>query len=251
MLFVYLAYIPIWFENRLLKEVMKMADKDNTIKNFTKRINAMSSVFKSSTDEFNEIVKEAVALSWKGYDINSTVNSVLDLALVMKGLNRRALATYFVKCVPYGFSKKENRFEKKDAKKAEKLADNWEDFVNSHDWFEEAKSTDDAKPYELNVATLVQMIERRVNKADDSGTLEGQKAVETMQSLKSKLDSTINEYIKTFTAQAHSDLVMEQNAESVEDHSTIEEAALLDEEEQRLLDVLEAEQVAIAEAVNG
>ena len=218
--------------------------KDNTLKKFATRIKKQGAAFVKDTTDFNDIVKDAVRYAWQGYDINQTVNATLDLALVMKGLNRRALATYFVKCVPYGFNKKENRFDKKDAKKAAKLETTWEDYVNTHDWFEEAKSTNDAKPYELNVATLVSMIDSRVNKADDSGTLHGQGAVGTMQDLKSKLDSTINEFIKTFEAQAHSDLIIAQNADSVEDSPEEKSEKFneaLDEAEEKLLAELEAD----------
>lgn len=217
-----------------------MATKDKRLKAHLDSIKTMSKVFTKTSEQFNEIVKEGALLAHDGYDINQVVNAVLELAGVMKGLNRRSLVTWYTRAIPYTFDQKEKRFTRKDQNKAKKAEDMLV-FIANTNWFDDLQGTDDLKPYVINPDTLVNMFKSRIEKSNDTNPeFHGLKAVEVLNNLKSAVNSMLDIEIKGFEAQAHKDLVKSQS-----------ELSLVEDQEKALLAELESDaqvQQAVATA---
>lgn len=184
----------------------------------TKFYNDVKSFETGVLKDFNEIMddlsKRAPRLVREHGDIGP-VNKLLSLKV--KGLEKRALSTYFASTVPYLFDKKAKVFLKKSDKKAEKM---WtangikpeiEQIIDAG--FEQFQQAKEAAPYQFSIDAVVKAVHRHILKGKEAG----QVSEATLQVLRDRL---LNEVVEE-TAK-----LMEEKAQSV-DITTQEAVGLL------------------------
>ena len=86
------------------------------VSSFIKRVQQFKKDSETIADHLDELVESSVYITWKHGDI-SPVNAVIDATAVIKGLNRRALVTFYRDVVPFTYSTEKEQFTKSDANK--------------------------------------------------------------------------------------------------------------------------------------
>ena len=143
-----------------------MSDTNKDIQAHMVALDNFKKAFQTITVDFNDLVIESVKLYWLHGNI-SVINRTMDTLTHMKGADNRALASYYMKCVPATFDKKEGRFGKKNPATVEKMASTWAEYILAHNWYELSK-TKDSKPYELDIPALLKLVDSRLQKGADA-----------------------------------------------------------------------------------
>ena len=146
-----------------LTDVQKKAISDHMT-----ALNNMKAMFKTVTIAFNDMVINSVKLYWDNGQI-AVVNRTMDTLQSMKGADNRALVSYYKKCIPAMLDKETGRFTKKNPKQAESMLDTWAEYILEKNWYELSK-TKTSKPYDLDIAVVLKMVESRLTKGKEAET---------------------------------------------------------------------------------
>ena len=160
----------------------------SNVSKFLAKVKRFHKTAENFSEKFDGIVLESVELLWEHGNIE-TINSVIEASKHIKGIDRRALVTFYRECVPYSFSK-EGIFGKKDKKRAAEMADTWKPFILSHNWYDFSKVSE-AKAYKFDVDALINLVHKRLEKAQESGQLSAAK----LSVLRAKLDGEVNTFL--------------------------------------------------------
>ena len=170
----------------ILTDIQKQAIKDHNAS-----LKAIKETFKNVTVDFNDIVINAVKLLWDNGQI-SVVNRTMDTLQHLKGADNRALATYFMKCIPHTFDKEQGRFGKKNPMTAKKMDDTWGEFILTNDWYDESK-VKSSKPYELTSDKVIQLVASTLKKGRESEKGD-QVTNELLDAIAVGINKVLNEY---------------------------------------------------------
>lgn len=170
------------------------------VSSFLARVNQFKKDSESIAQHLDELVETSVYITWKHGDI-SPVNAVIAACAVMKGLNRRALVTFYRDVVPFIYSTEHEQFTKADANKVTAMGGilgNGQDDACGPKIMEILASTlwhsfnkeKVAKPYVFNVQRIISALNDQLRKGLNSRSLD--------RAALTKLNNTVGALVKEF-----------------------------------------------------
>lgn len=183
----------------------------DTVPRFIERVTNFKTHAAIEAGRLDELVETSVYLTWKHGDI-SPVNAVIDATSVIKGLNRRALVTFYRDVIPFTYSTEKEQFTKADSNKVQamggQLGNGHDDAcgkqvmlkIESTTWHSFNKERV-AKPYVFNVQRIIGGLTAQLRKGYSGKSLHRDDLV--------KLNNTVGALVKEFN-----DLLEVQETES-------------------------------------
>lgn len=171
-----------------------------SVKDFVQAANTFRNDGKSIADKLDDLVVESIQCTWKHGDI-TPVNTMIQACGVIKGLNRRALVTYYRDVVPFFYDVKQEQFGKADKNKVLKmqgtLGSGADDacgpfvleYITSNVWHSLNKEHA-AKPYAFNLDRIVSGINAQLGKALSNDKL----SITALETLSARVAALANEY---------------------------------------------------------
>jgi len=130
--------------------------------------------------QVNEYSKDAV----RHYFVTNNpapINKMLAITRHLKlSMGVKQMERYFAATIPCQFDKKSGTFGKKQAKKFDAMKAAHEAFITENDWFTFELPEKDSN-YKLNAEKLVEMIQKKISKADEDGNTPTIEQLETLR----------------------------------------------------------------------
>lgn len=161
------------------------------LKEFIRDVADLRRAGKEVSSKMDMLVKESVYLVWEHKNI-TIINDLIDVALVIKGMEAAALRRYYRQCVPFHYDKKSGYFTKLNSPIYDRLLESYEDFVESNIWHD-FQSEKGEKPFIFNLEKLVAIVANKMEKAKETGQLSLDKLLELENQLVQVVEKEIKE----------------------------------------------------------